>query len=52
MRTQPVVDFTVALPSAEVAPLEIRNPSPPARVHRMPAVDDAQVKGPRVIDCP
>ena len=52
MLTQPAVGFTVALPSAVVAPLEMRKPSPLARVHFIPAVDDAQVKGPRVIDWP
>jgi hypothetical protein len=42
----------LAFPSAVVATLEMRKPSPFARVHLMPAVDDAQVKGPRVIDWP
>ena len=32
--------------------LEMRNPSPFARVHLMPAVDEVQVKGPSVIDWP
>jgi hypothetical protein len=43
---------TFAFPNAVVALLEMRNPSPFARVHFMPAVDEAQVNGPRVIDCP
>jgi hypothetical protein len=42
----------LAFPSAVVAELEMRKPSPFARVHFMPAVEDAQVKGPRVIDWP
>ena len=43
---------TLALPSAVMALLEMRNPSPLASVHLTPAVDEAQVKGPRVIDWP
>ena len=43
---------TCAFPSAVVAELEMRKPSPFASVHFMPAVDDAQVKGPSVIDWP
>jgi len=40
----------LAFPSAVMAPLEMRKPSPLVRVHFMPAVDEAQVNGPRVID--
>jgi hypothetical protein len=43
---------TVAPPNGVTAELEMRNPRPLANVHLMPAVDDAQVKGPRVIDMP
>jgi hypothetical protein len=43
---------TVAFPSAVVAALEIRKPSPLATVHFTPAVDDEQVNGPSVIDWP
>jgi hypothetical protein len=43
---------TVALPNAVVTLLEMRKPSPLATVHLMPAVDEAQVKGPSVIDWP
>jgi hypothetical protein len=43
---------TLAFPSAVMALLEMRNPSPLASVHLTPAVDEAQVKGPRVIDWP
>jgi hypothetical protein len=42
----------VALPNGVTAWLEITNPSPLASVHLMPAVDEAQVNGPRVIDWP
>jgi hypothetical protein len=42
----------LAFPSAVMALLEMRNPSPLASVHLTPAVDEAQVKGPRVIDWP
>jgi hypothetical protein len=35
-----------------IALLEIENPSPLASVHFMPAVDEAQVNGPSVIDWP
>jgi hypothetical protein len=42
----------LAFPNAVVAALEMRKPSPFARVHFIPAVDDAQVKGPRVIAWP
>jgi len=42
----------LAFPSGVVAALEMRKPSPFARVHFMPAVDDVQVNGPRVIDWP
>lgn len=42
----------MALPNVVVPLLEMRNPSPLARVHFMPAVDDAQVNGPSVIDWP
>jgi hypothetical protein len=51
-RAQPGAEATWALPSAVVAALEIRKPSPFDSVHFMPAVDDAQVNGPRVIVCP
>ena len=37
---------------AVMALLEMRNPSPLASVHLTPAVDEAQVNGPRVIDWP
>jgi hypothetical protein len=47
-RDQPVA--TLAFPNAVVALLERRNPSPLARVHLMPAVDEAHVNGPSVID--
>ena len=43
---------TLALPNGVTAWLEIENPSPLARVHFMPAVDEAQVNGPDVIDWP
>lgn len=43
---------TVAPPSGVTAVLEIRKPSPFPSVHLMPAVDEAHVKGPRVIDRP
>src|SRR6202000_3255176 len=49
---QPGVATTVALPNGVTAWLEIKNPSPLASVHLMPAVDEAQVNGPRVIDWP
>jgi hypothetical protein len=32
--------------------VEMRNPFPLERVHLMPAVDDAQVNGPREIEAP
>ena len=57
-RTQPVVDVvevgaaTLAAPNAVVPPLEMRKPSPLASVHLMPAVDEEQVNGARVIDMP
>jgi hypothetical protein len=35
-----------------VALLEMRKPSPFASVHVMPAVDEAQVNGPRLMDWP
>jgi hypothetical protein len=47
---EPVTTF--ALPSAVVALLEIRKPSPFASEHLTPAIDEAQVNGPRVIDWP
>ena len=40
----------MAFPNAVIALLAMRKPSPVARVHFMPAVDEAQVNGPRVID--
>ena len=43
---------TLAFPTAVMALLEMRNPSPLASMHLTPAVDEAQVKGPRVIDWP
>ena len=43
---------TLALPNGMTAWLEIENPSPLASVHFMPAVDEAHVKGPSVIDWP
>ena len=49
---QPEPATTLALPNGVIAWLEIKNPSPLASVHFMPAVDDAQVNGPRVIDWP
>lgn len=42
----------MALPCGVMAALEMRKPSPFPRVQVIPDVDDAQVKGPRVIDCP
>lgn len=51
-RVQPGAAATWALPSAVVAALEMRKPSPFDCVHFMPAVDDAEVNGPRVIDWP
>jgi hypothetical protein len=45
-----VVGFTVAPPTAVIPLLDIRNPAPLPSVHFMPAVEDAQVNGPRVID--
>jgi hypothetical protein len=47
-----VLGATLAFPSAVVALLEMRKPSPLARVHFIPAVDEAQVNGPSVIDWP
>jgi hypothetical protein len=43
---------TWAFPTAVVAVLEMRKPSPLASVHFMPALDEAHVNGPSVIDWP
>ena len=42
----------VAPPTAAMPDVAIVNPLPLARVHFMPAVEDAQVKGPSVMVCP
>ncbi len=47
-----VVGTTLASPSTMTAALEMRKPSPLASVHLIPAVDEEQVKGARVIDMP
>ncbi len=47
-----VAAATLAFPSTMTAALEMRKPSPLASVHLMPAVDEEQVNGARVIDMP
>jgi hypothetical protein len=42
----------IAPPTAVMPDVEMRNPFPFPSVHAMPAVDEAQVKGPSVIVCP
>jgi hypothetical protein len=49
---QPEAVPTVAFPSGVTAALEMRKPSPFPRMHLMPAVDEEQVNGLRVIDMP